>query len=76
MASQAKERLAAVGKHLRPDGGLPPVTKVAGPSAGPRLAGKVAIITGNYLVSLSFPTYGKDMLILTASCNIQAQTQS
>lgn len=48
MAEQAKQRVAALGKHLAPDDSSlpPPITKIAGKSAGPRVAGKVVIVTG------------------------------
>ncbi|KAI8304589.1 hypothetical protein K4K59_012683 [Colletotrichum sp. SAR11_240] len=43
MADKAQQRLQAVGKQLD---GPAPITKVAGPSAAPRVPGKVVIITG------------------------------
>ncbi len=64
MSEKAKERIQALGNQLSPppsnsDGSssttasedtlLPPVQKVAGKSAGPRLEGKVAIITGRWI---------------------------
>lgn len=51
MSGNAKQRVEALGKQLAPgsqSGSLPPVTKVAGASNGPRLQGKVAIVTGMY----------------------------
>lgn len=53
--SQAKDRVEALGKQLSSGGGsaLPAIQKVAGPSNGPRLDGKVAIITGKQDVSLA-----------------------
>ena len=59
MADQARQRIEALGNQLSPstngsgavssastEGALPPIRQVAGKSAGPRLEGKVAIITG------------------------------
>ncbi|KAI0124787.1 hypothetical protein BJ170DRAFT_685667 [Xylariales sp. AK1849] len=49
MSSTAKERLEALGKQLSPAAtfeGIPVVKKIAAASNGPRLQGKVAIITG------------------------------
>ncbi|RYP31300.1 hypothetical protein DL767_005813 [Monosporascus sp. MG133] len=52
MSDKARDRIQALGKQLSPsstpveDSGLPPIQKVAGKSAGPRVRGKVVIITG------------------------------
>ncbi|KAI1825729.1 putative 3-oxoacyl-reductase FabG [Xylaria intraflava] len=51
MSETAKRRVAALGKQLAPQGngsfeGIPAVRKVAGASNGPRVSGKVVIITG------------------------------
>ncbi|KAH8678208.1 hypothetical protein BX600DRAFT_146988 [Xylariales sp. PMI_506] len=49
MSANAKQRVEALGKQLSPGAtfeGIPVLQKVAGPSNAPRLAGKVAIITG------------------------------
>ncbi|KAJ1338739.1 (S,S)-butanediol dehydrogenase [Microdochium nivale] len=47
MAEQAKQRVAALGKQLTGAGSIPPpITKVAGRSAGARVEGKVVIVTG------------------------------
>lgn len=45
MSEKAKQRIEALGKQLAP------VRKVAGASNGPRLHGKVAIVTGELLAS-------------------------
>lgn len=45
MSDNAKRRIDAIGKQL--DGTpLPPIAKVAASSTGPRVPGKVVIITG------------------------------
>lgn len=49
MSDKAKERIAAIGQQLNPNG-LPAIKKVAGASAGPRVEGKVVIITGTSLL--------------------------
>lgn len=61
-ASVAKRRLSALSEQLVspiPDQGtfegIPKLKKVAGPSAGPRAAGKVVIITGTSSLSLLPP---------------------
>ncbi|EMR62128.1 putative 3-oxoacyl-(acyl-carrier-protein) reductase protein [Eutypa lata UCREL1] len=56
MSDQARERIQALGNQLSPgnnnnnntssENALPPIQKVAGKSAGPRVEGKVIIITG------------------------------
>lgn len=48
MSNTAKERLNALAKQLTGGSlhGIPDIKKVAGPSNGPRLEGKVAIVTG------------------------------
>ncbi|KAG7119724.1 hypothetical protein HYQ45_014862 [Verticillium longisporum] len=50
MSPSAKDRISALGHQLAPSSAsttsLPAITKVAGPSAAPRVAGKVVIITG------------------------------
>ena len=53
MAEQAQKRIQALGQHLDGSGsnastgtGLPPIQRRAGPSNGPRVEGKVIIITG------------------------------
>ncbi|CAZ85820.1 unnamed protein product [Tuber melanosporum] len=49
MSSSAQSRLLQVAGHVGGgggEGGLPPVPMVAGDSVGPRLTGKVAIVTG------------------------------
>ncbi|KAH8883437.1 NAD(P)-binding protein [Thozetella sp. PMI_491] len=47
MSEGAARRLQAIGEQLSPSsGGIPPVTTVAPASSGPRVAGKVVIITG------------------------------
>lgn len=44
MSDQAKQRIEAIGKQLSP--GIAAIKKIAGPSNGPRVMGKVVIITG------------------------------
>ncbi|KAI5928170.1 3-oxoacyl-acyl carrier protein reductase [Camillea tinctor] len=55
MADSARQRIAALGNQLSPQSstatntpseGLPAIRKIAGKSSGPRVEGKVAIITG------------------------------
>ncbi|KAL7623611.1 hypothetical protein AAE478_005163 [Parahypoxylon ruwenzoriense] len=54
MSDTAKQRVQALGSQLSPprtsgvssQGAIPPVKKLAGASAGPRLEGKVIIVTG------------------------------
>ncbi len=46
MSDAAKRRLAALGQQLSPNSSIPPITKIAGASTGPRVEGKVVIITG------------------------------
>ncbi|EGY20020.1 hypothetical protein HYQ45_005342 [Verticillium longisporum] len=51
MPPSAKDRISALGHQLAPSSAssttsLPAITKVAGPSAAPRVAGKVVVITG------------------------------
>lgn len=49
MSNVAKDRIEALGKQLSPaanSNGASAPKRIAGPSNGPRLAGKVAIITG------------------------------
>ncbi len=46
MSDTADQRIAALGRQLVMSPDVPPITKVASPSAGPRVQGKVAIITG------------------------------
>ncbi|KAK1778113.1 hypothetical protein QBC45DRAFT_414854 [Copromyces sp. CBS 386.78] len=47
MSESAKNRIQAIGNHLAADkNAIPPVVKVAGDSNGPRVTGKVVIITG------------------------------
>ncbi|CUS14367.1 unnamed protein product [Tuber aestivum] len=59
-SSSAQSRLLQVAGHVGSggwEGGLPPVPMVAGDSVGPRLTGKVAIITGcNSAVGPILPT--------------------
>ena len=47
MSESAKERLQAIGNHLNT---VPPIVKVAGDSNGPRVTGKVVIVTGKYML--------------------------
>ena len=58
MSDSAKRRVQALGKQLAPPStpgseatfdGIPLIKKVAPDSNGPRVAGKVVIITGKYL---------------------------
>lgn len=49
MADKAKQRIDALGKQL--DHEIPAIKKVAGNSSGPRVQGKVIIITGAALPS-------------------------
>ncbi|KAI0025298.1 putative 3-oxoacyl-reductase FabG [Xylariomycetidae sp. FL0641] len=47
MSDSAKQRIAALGNQLSPqNAAIPAIRKVAGQSAGPRLQGKVVIVTG------------------------------
>ena len=47
MSETAKRRIAAIGRELGASSGtIPPIIKVAPESNGPRVAGKVVIITG------------------------------
>ncbi|KAI1128497.1 putative 3-oxoacyl-reductase FabG [Nemania abortiva] len=50
MSDTAKQRIAALGSQLSPQssssGGIPAIKKVAGTTNGPRVPGKVVIITG------------------------------
>lgn len=66
MSDQARERVQALGNQISPssagsssndaaaDDTLPPIQKVAGRSAGPRVEGKVVIITGTFGHSRSY----------------------
>lgn len=58
MSDTAKQRIAALGSQLSPQGnssggfeGMPAIKRVAGASNGPRVQGKVIIITGRYYAS-------------------------
>lgn len=51
MSDAAKQRIAALGGQLAPQssGEIPAIKKIAGASNGPRVQGKVVIITGTVL---------------------------
>ena len=56
MSESARQRIQAIGNHLAADkNAIPPVIKVAGDSNGPRVTGKVVIITGKLSISCCRP---------------------
>lgn len=55
MSESAKQRVQAIGNHLAANKAIPPVIKTAGDSNGPRVTGKVVIITGKSTCTCSRP---------------------